>query len=342
MISTDSAIRVKSWTRAIPGAGAILDSLLTALADDPGDDCAWLALADVFEEADLPQQAELTRLREWLRKASFRSRGRRDREQRMQQLLAAGVRPIVPELIVSVDHQTRLEFCLIPPGSFWMGSPRRQSFRYPNEGPRHFVRLTRGFWLGRTALTVQQWQTITNAPPNLRDRSADLPATGLSWDMLREACRSLRSRTGLPFRLPTEAEWEYACRATTRTPFCSGSTQEDANRVGWHMVDSKREQHPVELKEPNAWGLFDMHGSVWEWCLDGRRPFSLDDQTDPVYELEYRTIRVLRGGSFENRYTDATSSCRGWAEPQESAPHWGARLALSLDNDDPLLRVFHR
>ncbi|MFO0845585.1 MAG: formylglycine-generating enzyme family protein [Gemmataceae bacterium] len=317
---------------------AALDTLLAAIAADPADDFAWLALADCLEEQGRDREAELTRLREWLRGATPRARGRRERERRLQELLAEGVIPVVPQLDVEVADGVAMSFCLIPPGWFLMGSPREPN-RYGNEGPRHVVRLTRGFWLGRTPVTVRQWHALAGGS-NYRRRSQN-PATGLSWDQLRDACRGLRRRTGRPFRLPTEAEWEYACRAGTRTPFHSGSTEDDAHRAGWHKVGTAQPRRHVGTKEPNAWGLYDLHGGVWEWCLDGRRVYGSGEVTDPAHELHERTVRVLRGGSFDNRFHDARAACRGWANHDESARHWGARLAISREDDDPVLRAFH-
>jgi uncharacterized protein (TIGR02996 family) len=316
---------------------AAIDTLLAAIVADPGDDLAWLALADCLEEQGRKREAELTRLREWLRRAAPRTRGRRERERRLQGLLADGVEPVVPRLDVEVADGVTMAFCLVPPGSFWMGSPEREPYRYGNEGPRHLVRLTRGFWLGRTTVTVRQWQELGGTTPR---RRSEQPATGLSWDQIRDVCRTLRRRSGLPVRLPTEAEWEYACRASTRTPFCSGPAEDDAHRVGWHKIDNGRTRRSVATKEPNAWGLYDMHGGVWEWCLDGRRAYAADEVTDPAWELHDRTVRVLRGGSFDNRYHDARAACRGWAHHAETAVHWGARLAISLHDDDPVLGVF--
>jgi uncharacterized protein (TIGR02996 family) len=318
---------------------AAVDTMLAAIAADPGDDFAWLALADSLEEEGREREAELTRLREWLRRAAPRTRGRRERERRLQALLADGVVPVVPRRDAEVADGVTMAFVLIPPGWFWMGSPEREPYRYPNEAPRHLVRLTRGFWLGRAPITARQWSAMGRGAGHRR-RSQN-PATNLSWEHLREACRDLRRRAGLPFRLPTEAEWEYACRAATRSPFHSGTTEEDAHRAGRHKIANSRQRHPVATCVPNAWGLYDMHGGVWEWCLDGRRPYHAGEVTDPAWELYDRTVRVLRGGSFDNRFHDARAACRGWAEHGETAVHWGARLAISLDDDDPVLGVFH-
>ena len=313
------------------------DTLLSALAADPADDAAWLALADCLEEEGQDREAELTRLREGLRVTGERPRSRDRRHGRLAGLLAAGVRPVMPRRVVPVEGGREMGFVLIPPGSFWMGSPMREQYRFPNEGPRHKVRLTRGFWLGETTVTQRQWQTLMGSNPSQDEGPG--PVTHINWHECLELCRRLRERTGWSFRLPSEAEWEYACRATSTSPFSSGSSEQDAFRAGWHRPDTRINVHEVGRKEPNAWGLYDMHGNVWEWCLDGKREYHVDEVIDPLWELRAESVRVLRGGSYDNGYRDARSACRGWARHAERAVHWGVRLAISLDDSDPALSV---
>ncbi|MFO0878487.1 MAG: SUMF1/EgtB/PvdO family nonheme iron enzyme [Gemmataceae bacterium] len=312
-------------------------TLLAAIVAQPDDAFVWLALADCLEELGRTSEAELTRLRESMRHATLRASGRAGRERRLQLLLEQGVHPVVPQREFDLGQGEALVFCFIPPGTFFMGSPHRESGRYPNEGPRHVVHLTTGFWLGQTPLTNGQWSMLTQG--KVPDQRRTCPATNLDWNSLGRICVQLRERFTEGFRLPTEAEWEYACRAGTRSPYHTGGRNEDAERAGWHSTRSKRQTHPVGEKTPNAWGLFDMHGNVWEWCLDALRPYRNLEVTNPVYEERSDTPRTLRGGSYENRPSDSRSACRGWARADEFALHWGARLAISLDRDDPLFGV---
>jgi uncharacterized protein (TIGR02996 family) len=314
------------------------DTLLSALAADPGDDAAWLALADCLEEQGRQQQAELTRLREWLRQTPLRDRRRRQRQRRLHQLLAAGADPVVPRYALRLADGVELAFVLIPPGGFWMGSPPGEAGRYPNESPRHRVVLSRPFWLGVTSLTQRQWKAVAPLPER-QHRGADRPVTRVSYNDCLDVCRRLADRAGRPFRLPTEAEWEYACRGGTSTPFHSGSDEAAADAVGWHRNTPSDGTQPVGRKVPNAWGLYDVHGNVWEWCLDGKRGYREGEVHDPVCELEEDTSRVLRGGSCDNQFLDARAACRGWARHDEAAGHWGCRLAISFDESDPVLRV---
>lgn len=307
-----------------------LDSLLMSVVEDPGDHASWFFLADFLEEQGWGPEAELTRIRETLRRWNPAHTNDAAMEKRMQDLLLAGVRPIMPSLRVDLGWNVEMTFHLIPPGTFWMGRrlPDGESGQYDNELPRHPVRLTQGFWLGRTPVTTRQWHAAMH--PDTNPPEEDHPITGVSWLHVVRLCSVLRDRHELDFRLPSEAEWEYACRAGTTSPFHSGSTEADALRAGWHQSSSRSGPQPVGRKEPNAWGLQDMHGNVWEWCLDGKRNYRTNMEVDPVHELELGTARVLRGGSYQNNWTDARSACRGWANHGETASHWGCRLAIPL------------
>jgi uncharacterized protein (TIGR02996 family) len=316
------------------------DTLLAALAIDPADDVAWLVLADCLEEQGRFAEAELTRLREELRRTAPTHSLRRKRERRLHALLAQGVLPVMPRYSVPLAANLSLDFVLIPPGSFRLGSPSSEKGRFTNESPLHRVHLTHGFWLGQTTVTQTQWELLTSANPSPQTLD-HRPATQISFRDCKLVCQQLSRRTGRFFRLPTEAEWEYACRATTLTPFHSGISEKAAHQVGWHHTDNADgHPQPVGQKLPNAWGLYDMHGNVWEWCLDALRSYSSHEVTDPTHDLRGRTPRVLRGGSFCNSFREGRASCRGWARHQEHADHWGCRLAISMDKNDPFYRAF--
>jgi formylglycine-generating enzyme required for sulfatase activity len=215
----------------------------------------------------------------------------------------------------------------IPPGSFLMGSPEHEPEREDNE-TQHGVKHTRGYWLGETTVTQALWQTVMGNSPShfkaklLPIKKADysdyffnhdveqLPVESVNWHDCKEFCRLLnKSFEGLELSLPSEAQWEYACRAATQTPFSTGQqlTTDQANYDGdypYHIGDKgiyREKSLPVDAFEPNGWGLQQMHGNVWEWCLDEMRdyPNNLQGQVvlNPVGELEGRKS-VLRGGSF--------------------------------------------
>lgn len=235
-------------------------------------------------------------------------------------------------------------FRWMPPGSFQMGSPESEEGRYPGEeDPRHAVRLTRGFWLGETPCTQAQWEAVMGENPS-ENKGDTLPVENVSWTMSQEFCEGLNSRIKnggfldpeAVFRLPTEAEWEYACRgeAGKDSAFSDGSACTEPtgldpalDRLGWFSENSEEKTHPVAGKEPNERGLYDMHGNVWEWCLDGWRKYEDKEQKDPVGPQEKGALRVLRGGSAWSNARNCRSACRDQFDPGFRNGDWGFRLA---------------
>ncbi len=186
-----------------------------------------------------------------------------------------------------------MELARIEPGEFVMGSPDDESGRNWNE-KQHRVRITRAFYLGMTEVTQAQWRAVMGNDAS-RFKGDDLPIEQLRWGDASEFCLKLSQRTGKTFRLPTEAEWEYACRAGSTGAYAGTGRAED---MAWFTPDSDGKTHPVARKKPNAWGLYDMHGNVWEWCLDcfaDEYPEgSMTDPTGPALG----DYRVIRGGSW--------------------------------------------
>lgn len=182
----------------------------------------------------------------------------------------------------------------IEPGKFMMGSPEDEEWRADNEGPQHEVEISRGFWMFDTPCTQGLWQTVMGDNPS-RTKGENRPVETVSWDDVQAFIEKLNGEVvGLGLELPTEAQWEYACRAGTTTARYS----EDLDRIAWHYENSGNEAHPVGEKEPNEWGLYDMLGNVWEWCADGMRRYSEVCEIDPVGPVEAGSRRVVRGGSF--------------------------------------------
>lgn len=260
----------------------------------------------------------------------------------------------------------------IPPGSFWMGSPEDEPGRFDDEGPRHRVSITHGFWMGETPVTQEQWRAVVEeAGPRLSglkpepsyfkprpdlprpDRysaQAGLPVELVSWDDCLWFSQLLSKFGGaadgerLDFRLPTEAEWEHACRAGTDTALYTGpidiqdSKASALDDIAWYVhnsgpdVDVANPQDPREwqskdfpiqqagtrrvgMKRPNGWGLHDMIGNVWEWCWDGRRAYPEEAMRDPGMDFPETSdaSRVVRGGSWHARVWRCRSAYRyGW------------------------------
>jgi formylglycine-generating enzyme required for sulfatase activity len=161
-----------------------------------------------------------------------------------------------------------MKLVLIPAGEFMMGSPETEKDRSPDESPQHKVRISKPFYMGAMEMTQAQWKAVMeeNNPSNFK--GDDLPVEKVSWEDCQEFLKKLSAKEGKTYRLPTEAEWEYACRAGTTTRFNAGDDDKALDSVGWHEGNSESKTHPVGQKKPNAWGLYDMLGNVEEWCED--------------------------------------------------------------------------
>jgi formylglycine-generating enzyme required for sulfatase activity len=209
-----------------------------------------------------------------------------------------------------------MEFVWIPGGTFLMGSPQNEEGRYSDEGPVHKVEITRGFWLGRYEVTQAQWAGVTGGNPSYF-KGPDRPVERVSWSDVQKFIRKLNELAGAElYRLPTEAEWEYACRAGTRTRFSWGDTDKGLDEYGWSLRDSGGETHAVGKKRPNPWGLYDMHGNVWEWCQDWYDPdyYSKSPCPDPTGPASGE-VRVVRGGGCYSSPRDCRSANRDYFGP---------------------------
>jgi len=219
-----------------------------------------------------------------------------------------------------------LEMVCIGPGTFTMGSDNGAD----DQKPQTRVTLTHGFWLGKTEVTQGQWVALMGINPS-SFKGTDLPVEQVSWSDAIEFCRKLtnRERTArrLPedyeYTLPTEAQWEYACRA--------GTTEDNAGNLdatAWYHHNSDATTHPVGQKQANAWGLYDMHGNVWEWCLDWYGNYPGGSVRDPIGPAS-GSKQVYRGGGMFSSAQRCRSGFRGWNVPGGRSPDLGFRLALS-------------
>jgi formylglycine-generating enzyme required for sulfatase activity len=195
-----------------------------------------------------------------------------------------------------------LRFAWVPPGEFMMGSNE-----FNDEKPIHRAKFTKGFYMG--VFPIMQWQWIEvmgNNPSGFRLENR--PVEQVTWEDCQEFCAKLTQLSGKPTRLPTEAEWEYACRAGTTTDYCSGAGENALKKVGWYSANSRRQTHPVGGLDPNAWGLYDMHGNVWEWCQDWHGPYpgDVEDYRGP----NSGDNRVFRGGSWINLAVNCRAAFR--------------------------------
>ncbi len=263
---------------------------------------------------------------------------------------------------------TPSNFVFIPAGNFLMGSPQDEMCHMWMEYPEHSVSLTQGFYMQQTEVTQSEYMMFFDSNPS-RFTGSDLPVDQVTWQAAIVYCNRLSVASGLTpcyyldeafttiyetlygtyvrpywdrsadgFRLPTEAEWEYACRAGTTTPYNNGQTNtgcgEDANLnpLAWYYYNSNNQTHPVGMKQPNNWNLYDMHGNLKEWCWDyfDFQYYSESPPVDPLgpefVENEYRS---LRGGGWNCGAGDCRSADRDYRTPNVRNPSIGFRIVRS-------------
>lgn len=224
-------------------------------------------------------------------------------------------KPPEPKLVNSIG----MKLVLIPAGEFLMGSPDSEAGRSKDEGPQHKVRITKSFYMGAFEVTQGQYEKVTGENPTLFKESPEHPVDKVTWQHAVNFCKKLSAlpeekRAGRVYRLPTSAEWEYACRAGTTTAFHTGASLSEANFGGDPDLGCKSRK--VGFYNPNGWGLYDMHGNVREWCMDGPRKYPDDPKVvldDPVGELP--GFRILRGGDSISSAVKCRSASFQRAEP---------------------------
>jgi formylglycine-generating enzyme required for sulfatase activity len=160
-----------------------------------------------------------------------------------------------------------MDFVVIQPGTFAMGSPDNERGRSQDEGPQHQVTISKPFYMGRYQVTQSQWQEVMSTDPSVF-KGCSNPVENISWHDCQEFFRRLSAQVRKIVRLPTEAEWEYACRAGSKGRFCDGDDDGCLDTFAWYYDPNIAGTHPVGQKRPNPWGLYDMHGNVCEWCED--------------------------------------------------------------------------
>lgn len=248
-----------------------------------------------------------------------------------------------------VTNSIGIRLVYIPPGTFMMGSPENEPRRHENE-VLHQVTLTRGFYIGIMPVTQGEFRAVMKRnrcyfKSSVPNQDEDLPVECVEWRETQTFCTRLGKKEARRYRLPTEAEWEYACRAGTTTPFSTGDTiatsqanyddkcQDDGTPGGGY----RRKPTRVGMFAPNAWGLHDMHGNVCEWCEDFYAPLSVTPATDPIGP-QTGTDRVIRGGSFRDPAKELRSARRIAREAVGWSYHVGFRLVMEVD-EPPVLQA---
>ena len=228
--------------------------------------------------------------------------------------------------VVSIVNSIGMRFVPIPAGTFTMGSADGE-FETPHE-----VTLTRSFELGVYEVTQEQYEAVMGTTPS-HFKGPQNPAENVSWDEAVEFCRKLselpaEKSAGYEYRLPTEAEWECACRAGTKTTYSFGDSSSKLGDYAWYNKNSGKTTHPVGGKKPNAWGLYDMHGNVWEWCQDWYGDYPSGSVTDPTGAAA-GSYRVRRGGGWFSRPQRCRSAIRYGGSPGHRSYGLGFRVLRS-------------
>ncbi len=252
---------------------------------------------------------------------------------------------------VEVTNSIGMKLVLIPPGEFDMGSTEeevecdwesamrrgdRAVIRFlqehlPSQTPRHHVQISRAFYLCFTEVTQEQYERVMGTNPSKFVGDPKRPVESVSWDDAAEFCVRLSDKDGKVYRLPTEAEWEYACRAGSVTKWSFGDSESGLNQYAWYTDCSGGTTHPVAGRKPNAWGLYDMHGSLWEWCADwcGEAYYSSSPAVDPLGPFVGES-RVLRAGAWSSVAAFTGSAIRSWGLPQQSFANSGTGSTIGF------------
>jgi formylglycine-generating enzyme required for sulfatase activity len=276
----------------------------------------WRQTLTVDKVGQMIVQPELLTQKQQAEATERSQREAAQQEARLQQMKAQETR----EMTALADRARRDGFVQIPSGKFEMGSNNGDA----DEKPVHQVIITKWFEMGKYEVTQAQWEAVTGNNPS-RFKGANLPVENVSWNDVQAFISSLnaRSNDGYIYRLPTEAEWEYACRAGTTGDY-AGSLYE----MAWYEDNSGGKTHPVGTKQPNAWGLYDMHGNVWEWCADWKGSYESGTATDPRGPSS-GSARVSRGGGWFHPAAICRSAFRDSLSPGSRGGHLGFRLVRS-------------
>ena len=230
-----------------------------------------------------------------------------------------------PEETIDLGGGVTMEFILIRPGTFLMGSTADEG--KDTEKPVHKVTITKPFYLGKHLVSQEQWQSVMHTNPS-QFKGPKLPAETISWNLCQTFASKLHEKIpDRTFRLPTEAEWEYACRAGTTNEFSFGDDDSKLGEYAWFSNNSDHQTHPVGMKKPNPWGLFDMHSNVKEWCQDWFGRYDAADATDPVGPAS-GIGRVWRGGAFDATVVQCRSARRRLFDPDYGYIRCGVRVVM--------------
>jgi len=231
-----------------------------------------------------------------------------------------------------LTNSVGMEFVLIPAGEFDMGSPDGEEGRFDEEGPVHRVKISKPFYFGKYVVTQKQWKEVRGKNPSQFGGCDDCPVENVSWDDLQGFIKRLNKKEDTDkYRLPTEAEWEYAARAGTSTRYSFGDDESMLGEYAWYDENSGEKTHPVGEKKPNPWGLYDIHGNVWEWVQDRwHENYDGAPLDGSAWESGGSGRRIQRGGGWHTSARRCRSANRIGYTPDIRFYNIGVRLVRSL------------
>jgi formylglycine-generating enzyme required for sulfatase activity len=237
--------------------------------------------------------------------------------------LKAAVQEIQPipsdGLAKEIKNSVGMDLILIQAGEFIMGNPRPNDLSPDTEKPSHKVTISQPFYMARYPITQEVWREVMGNNPSI-DKGNEKPVTNVSWEDARAFCKALSKLEGRECRLPTEAEWEFACKAGSLN-----GNYEPLKDFAWYGDNSRGNTHPIGQKEPNKWGLYDMLGNVGEWCLDWFGPYPSRQLSDPTGPNEGRE-RIVRGGGYSHSADKCKPTARNPIPPHEKYNFIGFRI----------------
>ena len=237
-----------------------------------------------------------------------------------------------PSAAEVITNSIGMKLTQIPAGEFMMGSPDSDSTARSIEKPQHRVRITKPFCLGVTEVTQGQYAEVMGTNPSrYRELGPDAPVENVTWHDAQEFCRKLSNAeeekaAGQRYRLPTEAEWEYACRAGSTGKCFFGDNAKHLGDYAWYWKNFDGKTHPVGLKKPNGWGLYDMIGNVWEWVSTPHSPLPKN-----LNYKKNKTLRISKGGSWASSNHVANTSYRNIVDGDTKNPTFGFRCVKSIN-----------
>ncbi len=340
-VQTSDIIIVCLSHKAITKAGYVQKEIKSALDEAEKQSEGTIFLIPVkLEECDVPE-----RLQRWQWVNLFEEKGyeRLIRSLRLStETTTSGSNPKtnVIQRLEEVTHAKEnetfinakdMEFVLIQPGEFDMGSPVNEIGRYEDEGPVHRVTISEAFYISKYEVTQKQWREVMGDNPSFF-KSDDLPVENVSWNDVQKFIKKLNEKESTnKYRLPSEAEWEYTARAGSTTRYSFGDDDSELGKYAWFFNNSGSKTYPVGKKGVNPWGLYDVHGNVWEWVQDEWHDTYDGAPTDgSAWQDKKSALRVFRGGSWIAHARNCRSASRSRFAAGNRERHFGFRLLQEL------------